>query len=140
MAHLASGSGCDGTKYVRMDGLGEGLKSVQEIGRRGVEQFVGDAVDAAAADGAELLPAALRDDLFEGHAISGAAPGGEKYLGIGLSDDLGLGMRAGLSQEDATRGLDQLLNPELRMNEGLAPLFAIDERFVAERGGARPHS
>ena len=114
-----------------MQGRGEGVQSVDEGGCGCVEPLVGDAVDAAVLYGGEALPATLGDDAFERHAVAGSAPGEGENVGIGGGDGFRCGCSAGVAEEAPARELDQFPDPDLGVDEGLAPFFAVDERSVA---------
>ncbi len=119
-----------GGEEVGVDGGGEVGEAVCECGDgRGVEVLVGDAVDAVIADGAEMMPVALGDDAVEGDAVSGAAPGEEEDVGVGCGDGFGGGLGAGCADECASGCGDELGDPGLGVDEGLAPLFAVDGGF-----------
>ena len=110
-----------------MERGGQGTQAEQERGGGGVEPLVGDAEDPAVAYGAQVLPAALRDDALEGHAVARAAPGEDHHVGIGSSDGVRRGLLCGVAKELSAGGLDQLGDPGLRVDERLAPLLAIDD-------------
>ncbi len=97
---------------------------------RGVEELVRDAEDAAFVHGLQVLPVALSDDAFERDAIPCTTPGEEEDVGVGGRDFFGGGVGAGSAEITAAGGFDQLGNPGLGVDEGLAPLFAVDERSV----------
>ena len=67
----------------------------------GVEVLVGDAIDLAVADGAEVAPVALVDDAGERDAIARATPGEKEDVGIGRGDGFGCCVRAGSAEEVA---------------------------------------
>ena len=79
-----------------MGGGGDAGEAFEEGGGGGVEELVGDAEDAAVADGAEMVPVALGDDAVEGDAIPCSAPGEEEDVGVGGGDVFGGGVGAGL--------------------------------------------
>ena len=105
---------------------GEAGQAFEEGVGGGVEKLVGDAVDVAVGDGAQRMPVALLDDASQGDAIAGAAPGEDEDFGVTGCDGLCSGGFACVADEFAAGSLDQLLDPGLRMNQRLAPFFAID--------------
>ena len=117
-----------------MEAGGDAVEALQEGLGGGVEVFVGDAEDAATLDGAKVVPAALLDDAGEGDSIAGSAPGEEENVGVGCGDGLGCGVCSRSADEGATGGGDELGDPGLGMDDGFAPLFAVDGG-VGEVGG-----
>ena len=113
-----------------MDSGGYAGEAFEEGGAGGVEELVGDAEDAAVADGAEVVPVALFDDAVEGDAVPCSAPGEEEDVGVGGGDGFGGGVGSGLAEVAASGGFDQFGYPVLGVDEGLAPLFAVDCRAV----------
>jgi len=101
---------------------------------RSVEVLVGDAEDSAVADGFEGVPVALLDEAFEGDAIPCSAPGEKEDVGVGGGYVFGGGMGAGCAEVMASGGFDQFGHPGLGVDEGLAPLFAVDH-WSAGAGG-----
>ena len=73
------------------------------------------------------MPVALGDDAFEGDAIPCSAPGEEEDVGVGGGDGFGGGVGAGCAEISASGGFDQLGDPGLGVDEGFAPLFAVDD-------------
>jgi hypothetical protein len=108
-------------------------EAFEEARARSVEELVGDAEDAAFADGAEMVPVALRYDFFERDAVSGSAPGKEENVGVGFGYGLWSGVGAGFAEVLATGNFDQIRDPGLRVDEGLAPFFAIDDGGLGSR-------
>jgi len=105
-----------------------------EQGRGGsIQVFIGNAVDAGVTDGAKTLPISLSDDAVERNAVAGAAPSEEQNVGIGCSHYFGRGVRAGCAQESAAGGFNQLSYPVLRVDQRLAPFFAINQRTLGWR-------
>ncbi len=125
-------------KIVRVNGLREGVEAADESRSRSIQQLIGNAVNPAVSYRAQVLPAPLFDDALQGHTIAGSAPCGYDHVGIGGSHRLGLGRRPRFADEFAARSLDELHDPELRVDQGLAPLLAIDPRPDASRCGAPP--
>jgi hypothetical protein len=76
-----------------------------------------------------MMPVALFDDTVEGDAVSGAAPGEEEDVGVGCDDGFGGGLDAGCAYEGASGCGDEFGDPGLGVDEGIAPLFAVDGRF-----------
>ena len=60
-----------------MEYVGDSCETFEEGRGRGIEELVGDAVDLAVADGAEVVPVALGDDAVEGDTVPCSAPGEE---------------------------------------------------------------
>src|SRR5260370_33127004 len=112
---------------VRVSCAGYAGEAFEECGAGGVEELVGDAEDAALANGAEALPVTLGYDFFEGDSVSGAAPGEEEDVGVGFGYDFGGRVGAGFAEVLASGGFDQFGHPVLGVDEGLAPLFAVDD-------------
>ncbi len=98
----------------------------------GVEKVVGDAVDAGIFDCAQRVPAALLDDARQGYAIAGAAPGEDEKVWIAGRNGFRSSGFAGVADEFAAGGFDQLLHPGLRVNQRLAPFFAVDLGTVGD--------
>ena len=117
----------------------DAAKALQDRWGGGVEVFVGNTEDSAIADGAEVVPVALCDDTLEGNAIPCPAPGKEENVGLfGLGergDVLGGGVGAGGAEELAACCVDEFGYPVLRVDEGLAPLFAVDDWARGGGGG-----
>lgn len=109
-----------------MKGCGQGVQALDQSWSRGVEEFVGDAVNAGVADGFETAPAPLGDNFFQWNAVASAAPGGDEDVGVGGCDGLCWDLFAGLAYKGAARSLHKLGNPSLRGDEGLAPFLAKD--------------
>ena len=114
-----------------MGGCGNAGQALQKGVGRGVEELVGAAEDSALTDGFEGLPVALLDDAAEGDAIPCSAPGEEKDVRVGGGDLFGGGMRAGCAEIVAAGGFDEFGDPGLGVDEGLAPLFAVDDGRVS---------
>lgn len=110
-------------------------EAFEERRARGVEELVGDAEDAALADGAQVVPVALAYDSFQRDTVSGSAPGKEEDVGVGLSDCFGGGVSAGFAEVLPSCGFNQLSDPMLRVDERFAPLFAVDEGCLGAMGG-----
>ena len=110
---------------------GDAGEAFEEGWRGGVEEFVGDAEDAVVANGGEMLPVALSDDAFEGDSIPCSAPGEEEDFGLGgfgeAGDGVCGGVSAGFAEEGSAGGFDQFGDPVLGVDEGFAPLFAVDD-------------
>ena len=102
-------------------------KAFDQGGSWGVEELVGDAEDAALADGAEMMPVALRYDSFQWDTIACSAPCEEKDVRIGVGYGFGSGMGAGLAEESTAGNVYQFGDPLLGVDEGFAPLFAVDD-------------
>jgi hypothetical protein len=121
-----------------MDGRGQVGKAFEQRVGRSVEVLVGDTEDLTIADGAEILPAALLDDTGQGNAVTCAAPGEDKDVWVGCSDGFCCSVSSRSTDERAPGCRDEFGDPGLGLDEGLAPLFAIDgeprERF---RAGSR---
>ena len=113
-----------------MDRGGYACKTFNQVGARSVEKLVRDAEDAAFADGAKMVPVALGYDLFEGNAISGPAPGKEKDIGISFGYSFWSSVGSGLAEESTTGDIYQFGDPLLGVDEGLAPLLAVDDGGV----------
>jgi hypothetical protein len=94
----------------------------------GVEELVGDAEDSACLHRFQVMPAALGDDAFERDAIPCSAPAEEEDVGIGFGYGFCGGVGAGFAEIAASGDCYQLGYPGLGVDEGLAPLFAVDER------------
>ena len=73
------------------------------------------------------MPVALGDDAVEGDAIPCSAPGEEEDVGVGCGDGFGGGVGAGCAEILASGGFDQFGDPGLGVDEGFAPLFAVDD-------------
>jgi hypothetical protein len=110
-----------------MERGGKCAQAKQDAGRGAVEPFVCNAKDAALPHSAQVLPAAPFNDTLERHAITRAAPAEDHRVGIGSSDGLRSGLLGGGAEELSAGSFDQLCDPGLRMDERLAPLFAIDD-------------
>ena len=91
-----------------------------------VEELIGNAEDASGLDGTQVVPVSLRNHTFKRDAISSAAPCKQQHVRIGFGDGFGSRLRSRLAHEVGVAGGDQLGNPGLRMDERLAPLFAVD--------------
>ena len=111
---------------IGVGGRGDAGQALEQRGRGGVEELIGDAEDSALADGAERLPVALSDDAFEGDAIPCSAPGEEEDVGIGFGYCFRRGVGAGFAEILASGGLYQFGDPGLGVDEGFAPFFAVD--------------
>jgi hypothetical protein len=109
-----------------MESGGDRGEAVVQVEGGGVEELVGDAEDAAGLDGAEMMPVALLDEAGEGDAIAGAAPGKEEDVGVGGGDGFGGGAVARFADELSVGGGDEFGDPGLGVDEGFAPLFAVD--------------
>ena len=116
-----------------MDCGGYAGEAFEQARAGGVEELVRDAEDPALADGAEMMPVALRYDPFEGNAISSSAPGEEEDIGIGCGDGVRCSVSTGLAEVLASGSFYQLCYPALGVNEGFAPLFTIDNGGVGSR-------
>lgn len=109
---------------------GQTGQAFKESGSRGVEVLVGDAEDTALLDGCEVLPVALSNDLLQRDAGACTTPREEEDVGIGGGDLFSGGVVAGGAEEGGSGSFDELGHPVLGVDEGLAPLFAVDEGFV----------
>jgi len=93
-----------------MEDGGDAGESVEQGGRGGVEELVGDAENAAVADGGKVMPVALSDDTFERDAVPCSAPGEEEDVGLvgfgEAGDGFGRGVGAGCAEEGAAGGVD----------------------------------
>src|ERR1700728_860689 len=110
-----------GTESIRVQGRSDGAQPVDERGRGGVEQLIGDAIEAALAHRAQVLPARASGEFLERDAITGAAPCGQDDIGIGGDDGFGRGDTTGRAEEDAACGFYQFPDPALGMDERLPP-------------------
>ena len=90
-----------GVEYV-----GDSPETFEEGGGWSVEELVGDAVDLAVADRAEVVPVALGYDAVEGDAVPCSAPGEEEDVGVGGGDGVGSGVGAWCAEEGASGGGD----------------------------------
>ncbi len=111
-------------------------EAFEDSGGWGVEVLVGDAVDAAVTDGAEMVPVTLRDDSLERDAIPCPAPGKEEDIGLVGFGESGDVLRVGVGtwfaeEEVCAGGFDQLGYPVLGVDEGLAPTLR-SRRWVCE--------
>ena len=81
----------------------------------------------------------MLDDAFQRDAVACSAPGEEQdvwLLGFWQGgNNFGGGMGAGFTKEGGIDGLDQFGDPVLGVDEWLAPLFAVDDRFCGGRCG-----
>ena len=111
---------------LRVGGGGDAGEAFEEGLGGGVEVLIGDAEDSAGADGFEVMPVALVDDALERDAIPCSAPTEEEDVGVSFGDSFGGGVRARYAEILASGGFDQLGDPGLRVDEGFAPLFAVD--------------
>jgi hypothetical protein len=102
----------------------------------GVEELVGDAEDATFLHSFQVMPVALLDDSLEGDAVPCPAPGEEEDVGVGFGDDFCGGVSARFTEIFASGGFYQFSYPGLGVDEGLAPLFAVDDRGVGAGGAA----
>ena len=92
------------------------------------------------ADRAEVMPVALGDDAVEGDTVAGSAPCEKKDIRIGGGDGFGSGLGSRCADEGASGCGDKFGGPRLGVDEGLAPLFAVDgglgeDACVGLRGG-----
>ncbi len=118
-----------------VDGGGDAGQTFEKCGGGGVEVLVGDAEDATIADGGEVLPVALDDEFFEGDSIPCSTPGEEQDVRVGGGNLLWGGVRAGFANEASAGGGYEFGDPVLGVDEWLAPLLAVDERWVSGDGG-----
>jgi len=114
---------------MRVEGVGDAVQAGCECEGWGVEVFVGDAEDVSVLNGAEVLPVALFDGARERDAVACAAPGEEEDVGAGGGDGFGIGVCAGCAEERAAGCCDEFGDPVLGVDEGFAPLFAVDFLF-----------
>src|SRR4051794_40115850 len=115
---------------LRMDRVCQRMQAMDKGGCGCIEEFVSEAVNAAAVSGGGVLPMAVADDLLEGDAVSGTAPGGDDDLGVFFGDLFGCGLLAWGTEEGASGGFDEFDDPELRVDEGLAPFFAVNPDYL----------
>ena len=108
-----------------MGGGGDAGEAFEEGLSWGVEVLVGDAEDAAGADGFEVMPVALGDDAFEGNTVPCSAPGEKEDVRISGGDGFRSGVSAWRSQILASGGFDEFGYPGLGMDEGVAPFLAV---------------
>src|ERR1700733_11381861 len=108
-----------------MERGGKCAQAKQDAGCGAVEPLVCNAEDAALPHSAQVLPAAPLNDALERHAIARTAPAEDHCVGIGSSDGVRGGLLCGVAEELSAGRFDQLCDPGLRMDERLAPLFAI---------------
>jgi hypothetical protein len=80
-----------------VSGGGDAGEALHERVGRGVEELVGDAIDAASLHGFQVMPVALLDDAFKGNAIPCSAPTEEEDVGVGGSYGFCAGVGAGLA-------------------------------------------
>jgi hypothetical protein len=92
-----------------------------------VEELVGDAEDAAFLHGFQVMPVALLDDSLEGDSIPCSAPGEEEDVRVGFGYGFCGGVSARFTEVLASGGFDQFGYPGLGVDEGLAPLFTVDD-------------
>ena len=97
----------------------------------GVEELVGDAEDSAFLHGFQVMPVALGDDAIKGDAIPCSTPGEEEDVGVGFGYDFCGGVSARFAEIFASGCLYQFGDPGLGVDEGLAPLFAVDDWSVS---------
>jgi hypothetical protein len=113
-------------------------QALKQGGGWGVQELIGDAEDALIANCAEIVPVALLDDAAEGDAVPCSAPCEEQDLGLfvfgQVGDGFGGGVGAGLSEEGSAGGFDEFGDPVLGVDEGPAPLFAVDDGFGGSLG------
>ena len=64
----------------------EGLEAAGQRGRRGIEIFVTNAVNATLSRCPNLFPVAIGNNFLERDAIPGTAPGRNENLGIKIPD------------------------------------------------------
>ena len=109
---------------------GKAGKALEDGVGGGVEELIGNAIDAAVCDGAQGLPAALLDHASQGDTISGAAPGEDEDIRVSGGNGFRRRGFAGVADEFAASSFDKFLDPGLRMDQRLAPLFAINAGMV----------
>ena len=114
-----------------MEARGDASQPFEERVCGSVEELVGDAEDSAFLHGFQVMPVALGDDAIEGDAVPCSAPGEEEDVGVGVGYDFRGGMSAGFTEVFASGGFDQFGYPGLGVDEGLAPLFAVDDWGVS---------
>ena len=117
---------CVGCGWV--DGSGQGTQAEEQRWGGSVKPLVCNAEDTAIAHSAEIVPATLCDHALKRDAVAGAAPGEDQEIGIGGRNCFGCGLLCGLANKLPTGGVNQFCNPWLRMDERLAPFFAIHAR------------
>ena len=115
---------------------GDAAQPLQERMSGGVEELVGNAEDAAIADGAQVAPVALGDNAFERDAVPCSAPGEEEDVGVGGGYFFGGGVGSRRAEVEASGGFDEFGDPGLGVDERLAPFFAVDDRGFGARGTA----
>jgi hypothetical protein len=108
-------------------------EAFEQVRPGSVEELVGDAEDAAFTDCAEMVPVSLRYNFFERDAVSGSAPCEEENVGVGAGYGLWSGVGAGFAEVLATGDFDQIGDPRLGVDEGLAPFFAVDDGGLGSR-------
>ena len=118
-----------GWEEIGVHGPGECGEALEEIGSGRVEEVVRDADDVTGSDRGEALPLAACDDLGKGDAVADTAPGKDEEVGVRGGDNIGRCVGAGGAEEAAAGSVDELCDPGLGLDEGLAPLLAIDEGF-----------
>ena len=74
-----------------------------------------------------MMPVTLRYGPFQWDTIASSAPCEEKDVRIGVGYGFGSGMGAGFAKESTTGDIYQFGDPLLGVDEGLAPLFAVDD-------------
>ncbi len=72
-----------------MNGGGERVQALNESGRRSVEKFVANAVDAPVPDRRQVLPSTSSDNFLQWDPIAGPAPGGDEHVWGSVRDVLG---------------------------------------------------
>lgn len=109
-----------------MDGEGKRIETSQQRRCWRIEIFIANAENSSGSRGGGLLPAPVSDDLFEWNSIARAAPRCNDDLGVEPYDFLWRNLPARGAKEFSSRRVDHLLNPFLRGDDRLAPLFAKD--------------
>jgi hypothetical protein len=109
-----------------VSGSGDAGQALEEGVGGGVEELVGDAEDSAFLHGSQVMPVALLDDAIKGDAVPCPAPGEEEDVGVGCAYDLCGGVSARFTEIFTSCGFYQFGDPRLGVDEGLAPLLAVD--------------
>jgi hypothetical protein len=116
---------------VGVGGCRDAGEALEEGMGGGVEELVGDAEDPMIADRLERLPVALLNDAVEGDAIPRSAPAEEQDVGIFGGDVFGCGVGTWCAKVVPAGCFDEFGDPRLGVDEGFAPLFAVDGGSIA---------
>ena len=112
---------------VGVEARGDASQPFEERVCGSVEELVGDAEDPMSADGFERLPVASLDDPFQWNAIPCPAPTEDQDVRIFGSDVFWRGVGAWCAKVAPASCFDEFGDPGLRVNEGFAPLFAVND-------------